>query len=173
MVRWQWHSVHTLGRGRWRRRRLCDGRVCVHGRERRLAESWLWNPATRSPVSRSHTKSVLLQWNMKNLGRSTIHLFSCFCENAHNCLPLSCSLPQAINHFSHMRWCVPPHGWNLDMAVTTLSLWCRNLLSKSQESTAGRKVGIPKVWFKLVVTCLISVMFLSRWQWYLDWKLEK
>lgn len=63
VVRWQWHCVHTLGSIR-RRRRLCDGRVCVHGREWRLAKSWLCDSATRSPVSCSPTKSVLLQGNL-------------------------------------------------------------------------------------------------------------
>ena len=72
------------------------------------------------------------------------------------CLSPALSLSQAVNHLSHMRWRVPPRGWNLGVVVTALSLWCRNLHLKRQESTAGRKVGIQKMWFWLFITCVIS-----------------
>lgn len=48
---------------------------------------------------------------------------------------------QEVRPLSHTRWCVPPPGWNLAVAVTTLSLWCRDWLWTRQESTADRKVG--------------------------------
>lgn len=76
VVGWQWHGVHALGRSRWRWR-LWDRRVRVHGREWRLAASWLWNSAARSPVPCSpkslQAKSVLLQWKSVH---PTLHLFS-------------------------------------------------------------------------------------------------
>lgn len=93
--RWQRHGVHTLGRSR-RRWRLCGGRVCVHGRERWLAEGWLWNSATRSPVSRSPTKSVLLHWNLKiwALDTASLQLFRLhiMCENTHHFFAFSSAL---------------------------------------------------------------------------------
>lgn len=166
VVGWQRHGVHTLGPNRWRRRR-CARRMCVHGCERRLAESRLWDPATRSPLSRSPCKSVLLWW--KN---STQLLFSRFCHwhwvTRHTIL---CSLSQAANRSSHTRWRAPPRGSNLDKAVTTLSPWCRNLHLKRQESTAGRKVGIHQMWPLLLIISLIAVLHLSHVN-YHDWKLE-
>ncbi len=73
------------------------------------------------------------------------------CEDAQHFLLFFFSLSQAVNHLSHTMWCVPLHGWNLDKAVTTLNLWCRNLHLKSQESTADRKVGIHTVYFCVCV----------------------
>lgn len=78
--------------------------------------------------------------------------------NAIVCLSPALSISQEINHLSHMKGCVPLRGWNLDMAVTTLSLWCRNLHLRSPESTAGRKVGIPEMWFQLLIMCLICLL---------------
>lgn len=60
LVRWQWHRVHTLGLNWWWRRHR-DRRLCVHGRQRRLAKSRLRHPVARSPLWWSPSKSVLLQ----------------------------------------------------------------------------------------------------------------
>lgn len=48
-----------------------------------------------------------------------------------------CSVSQAVNTLSPMKWCVPPRGSNLDKVVTVSSLWFTSSHLKSQESTAG------------------------------------
>lgn len=172
VVRWQWHGVHTLGPSRWRGGH-CDGRVCVHGCERRLAESWLWNHAAGSPLSCPATKSVLLQCNFKKIwafaAQRCISSAVSVTHEEWKHTPFSAFflLSQAVNHLSHMRWCVPPHGWNLNMGVTTLNLWRRNLHLKSRESTAGKKV-----WSFSFTICELSVLLSCRRQWYHGLKFE-
>lgn len=86
LVRWQWHRVHALGLNWWRGRHR-DRRLCVHGRQRRLAKIRLWHHVTRSPLWRSPSKSVLLQRHFeKPLESPQMCVWKCPPFSA--CLPL-------------------------------------------------------------------------------------